>query len=93
MLTHFKVGELPITYYRNWFTGKAELRAQSQVIPLASPWKLSTHFSIRQTKVTRVRLGGHEIVIEQAKPPSFGAIRPHVYTITVDGSVVGQERG
>ncbi len=93
MLIQFDVAGEPVEFYRNCFTGRAELRLRGEVVVLRSSLNLSTHFSLKLTRVLQHRLGEHEIAIEQTRPLLFAGLRPHEYRIAVDGVVVRQQRG
>jgi hypothetical protein len=93
VLIRFEVEGEPVEYYRNWFTGGAELRAGGRVIPLQSALDPATQFSMSLTRVLKHRLNGHEITIEQVRPLLMAGFRPHDYRILVDGEVVVERRG
>jgi len=93
MVITFAVDGEPVVYYRNWFTGRAELRLCGRVELLESALNPSTQFSMKTTRTSTHRVGGHEIAIRKTRPLLFGGLRPHAYEISVDGVVVAQAHG
>jgi len=93
MSIQFEVAGEPVEFYRNWFTGRSELRMLGETVVLRSSLNPSTHFSLRLTRVLQHRIGDHEITIEQTRPLLFAGFRTHDYQIAVDGVVVRQQRG
>jgi hypothetical protein len=84
---------VPAVFFRNDWTGKAEVCVGDQVRPLQSPRKLSTHFSFSTRTVWREVFGEHMIEIEKVRPRAFGGLRANSYVVRVDGQSVADATG
>ncbi|MDQ1394472.1 MAG: hypothetical protein QOF30_3449 [Acidimicrobiaceae bacterium] len=93
MELRFEVGGVPAVFFRNDWTGKAEVRVGDQVRPLQSPRKLSTHFSFSTRTVWREVFGEHMIEIEKERPRAFGGFRANSFVVRVDGQNVADATG
>ncbi|TAM55450.1 MAG: hypothetical protein EPN53_02895 [Acidobacteria bacterium] len=90
MRIEFTLGETPIEFRRDWFTGRAELLVGGHVVPLQSPFDPRTHFSFALTRIWRHRIAGHEVVIEKTRPRLVAGFRSQVYRVLVDGEVAAE---
>jgi hypothetical protein len=93
MLIRFEVAGETVEFYRNWFTGRTELRRGDRIIPLLSALDPTAHFSLTLTRVLQHRLGNHDITIEKVRPLLFAGFRPQSYRVLVDGVEVAQRSG
>jgi hypothetical protein len=89
----FDIAGVPARFQRSWQTGLAELHTGSDVICLASPYWLSTHFRVRRRRVWQVQVDGHDVEIAKIRPRISGGVRPNSYTVSVDGQVVAEATG
>ena len=89
----FDVGGVPAVFFRNDWTGKAEVRVGDQVRPLQSPRNLSTHFSISTQTLWREVFGEHTVEIEKVRPRVLGGLRGNSFVVRVDGEKVAEATG
>jgi hypothetical protein len=78
------------------FTGRFTCTANGQVCAVRDVSVSGAQLGIRLKEVYTVAVGTTEkqlITIERRRPLLFAAIRPHEYTVTVDGKVVGEYQG
>ena len=71
----FEVDGLPSVYRRNDRTGRAELHVGSEVIDIQSPFRLSTHFTVRTRTGWRYEVHGHEVEIVKVLRRVWGGFR------------------
>jgi hypothetical protein len=89
----FNVDGRPARFRRNPETGRADLVVGEDVITLQSPFRLSTHFEVRARKVWRRRIGEHDVEVVRVRQRMFGGLKPSVYSISVDGTLVAESSG
>jgi hypothetical protein len=89
----FEVGGVPAVFFRNDWTGRAEIRVGDQVRPLQSPRKLSTHFSFSTRTVWREVLDEHTVEVEKVRPWVLGGLRANSFVVRVDGQSVAEATG
>jgi hypothetical protein len=89
----FKIAGVPAQFSRSWLTGRAELRAANNVISIASPYRISTHYRFATSCVWEARVDGHDVKISQVRPAILAGVRPHFYTVSVDDTVVAEATG
>ena len=85
-----------IEFYRNWFTGRVRIEVHGETALLASPWDMSTHFSLHLTTEYNITMGEpepHHVVISRTRPLLLAGIRPHRYRVYVDDILVQDETG
>lgn len=93
MRIEFEVEGQPVAFERDQFTGRAELIAGGERIPLASPTDPSTHFSLSLTRVFRQHLWNHQVVVEITRPVLLAGFRPNRYRVWVDDKFVAEQTG
>src|SRR5579872_1208391 len=59
MLIRFQVDGEPAEFYRNWFTGRAELRLRGEAVPLQHALNPATHVSLTQARAWEHQVGQH----------------------------------
>ena len=64
------------SYYRNWFTGGAELHVDGKVVLTESALDPRTQISVTLNRNLTYEMDGHEIVIEKTRPLLLAGIRP-----------------
>lgn len=92
----FDIDGTPATFERNVWTGSAVLRVGDEVVKLASPFRVSTHFSRLLVKTWTVRVADHEIEIvkrRQRRRELTPDLLDAEVDVKVDGQVVAQARG
>jgi hypothetical protein len=90
---NFKIGDSAAAFHRNWFTGRASMNLADQIFNLQSPWNPATHLEFSLTRIWRVDLPDHKVVIEKVRPLFFPAFRPNAYKIFVDDLLVAEASG
>lgn len=93
MRIDFAIGEGRAEFVRHDFTGRAEVRHDGDVEPLANPWNPLTHVSLSTTHEWRCHVQGHHVSIVKVRPRLLGGLRSNAYTVRVDGLVVAQDHG
>jgi len=73
--------------------GTAELHVGFEVIDIQSPFRLSTHFTVRTRTGWRYEVYGHEVEIVKVRPRVWGGVRANSFTVAVDGQVVARASG
>ena len=73
---------MPAVFFRNDWTGEAEVRVGDQVRTLQSPRDFATHFSFS----TRT-------VVQKVRPRVFGGLRANSFVVRVDGRGVAEATG
>lgn len=89
----FEIGGIPATFFRDDWTGKAELRMTNDVRELQSPGRLSTHVSVSTRTVWSEVVGSHTVEVEKVRPRLFGGLRPNLFIVRVDGQRVAEASG
>jgi hypothetical protein len=93
MKINFTAGDRAASFERHDMTGRAELRVGDEIVPLQSPFRLTTHFDFRTRAVWRHTIDGHDVEIARNRPRWFGGLRTSTYSVTVDGHVVATGTG
>jgi hypothetical protein len=93
MHIEFKIGDANAAFSRNWFTGKALLDVDGQIIQLQSSWNPTTHYSTHLNRSWQVGVGSDEVVIEKIRPLLLAGFRPHSYRILLDGELIVEQAG
>jgi hypothetical protein len=93
MRIQFEVDGALIEFRRSWFTGRAELLVQGEVVPLQSALDPATHVSLSLTKVWRRQIGNSEVVIEKVRPLVLPGLRPHTFRVLVNDQVLAKQTG
>ena len=93
MLINFIVGGVPVEFFRDSMTGRAEARTATGTILLDDPFSLGTHVSFSLRKSWSFHIGGTPVVIEKKRPLLFAGFRPHRYRIFVAGNLVAEQTG
>jgi hypothetical protein len=93
MRIQFEVDGALIEFHRSWFTGRAELIVNGEVVPLQSALDPATHVSLSLTKVWRRQIGKSEVVIETVQPLILAGLRPHTFRVLINDSVVAEQTG
>ena len=93
MQLNFEIGSLPAVFYRNDWTGRAEIRVGDEKRSLQSPWRLSTHFTFGKRTVWREQFGEHTVEIEKIRPRMWGGLRANSFVVSVDGQSVAEATG
>jgi len=89
----FAIGEGSAEFFRDDFTGRAEVRHEDEVVRLASPFNPLTHVSLSTTHEWQCQIQGHDVAIVKVRPRMAGGLRANEYVISVDGVVVAEDRG
>jgi hypothetical protein len=89
----FDVDGAPVEFHRSWFTGRADLVVNGEVVPLQSALDPTTHVSLSLTQVWRHQIGKSEVVIEKTRPLLLAGFRPHTYRILVNEKVKAEQTG
>jgi hypothetical protein len=89
----FSVNGTPAVLNRSAFTGNASLDIDGKTVSLASAWDLTTHFSLKRTKIWRVEAIDRQVVIEKTRPWFFAGLRQQTYRVWVDGELVAEQTG
>ena len=89
----FDLDGLPAEFRWNNITGMTELVVAEQSTELQSPLNPATHFSMALKRTWQRRVADHDVEIEKVRPLFFGAVRPNVFTVRIDGVVVAQAKG
>jgi hypothetical protein len=89
----FEIDGATATYSRNWLTGRAVLTLAGQTFPLQNPWNPATHFSLQRTRMWRVDVPNHRVLIEKVRPLLFAGFRASVYRIWVNDRIVADKTG
>ncbi|MDQ6614575.1 MAG: hypothetical protein M3083_07480 [Actinomycetota bacterium] len=93
MELRFEVGSVPAVFFRNDWTGEAEILVGDQVRPLQSPRNFATHFSVSTQTVWREVFGDHTVEIEKVRPRVLGGLRANSFVVRVDGQRVAEATG
>jgi len=93
MDVQFSVGDLAAVFVWSSITGLAEIVMDDERVRLQSPTKLSTHFGVHRQRSWRRRIRGHEVEVIKERPWLFAGLRPHTFTVLVDGDIVASVTG
>ena len=93
MQIQFHVGEVPVEFGRNCFTGRTVLRVAGQTVLLASPFNPLNHFTLARKHEWRYQVDTHEVVVEKTRPLLMAGLRPQSYRVLVDGKVIAERAG
>ena len=84
---------MPAVFFRNDWTGEAEVRVGDQVRTLQSPRDFATHFSFSTRTVWREAFGEHTVEVQKVRPRVFGGLRANSFVVRVDGRGVAEATG
>ena len=93
MLINFVVGDIPVEFFREQMTGRAEVKTQGGMLVLDNPLNPVTHVSLSLTKEWRFNLGGTNVLIEKKRPLLLAGFRPSRYRVFVEGTLVAEQTG
>ena len=93
MHIEFEIGGDGAVFRRAFWSGRAELLINDEVIPLQSPFRPSTHFQVSNKETWRHEVNDHQVQIEMTRPRAFGGLRAQEFIISVDGTVVAEATG
>ena len=97
MLIAFDVDGTLAVFQRSAWSGAAVLHVGDEVFKVASPFRLSTQFSLSNVKAWTVRVGDHDIEIVKRRSRMHmlmtGGLLDAAYTVRVDGQVVAEADG
>jgi hypothetical protein len=85
-----------VSFSRNWFTGKLEIKIDSVLVAWASPLNPLTHFSITLTRAYSFYLWNDkncEVIIAKVRPLLFAGFRPQSYFVFWKGAQIAQYKG
>lgn len=86
-------GEHHVEFSRDWFTGRAVVRIDGKPQTLAGLMDFSTHFTLQLVRKWRFLVAQHEVVIEKFRPVFFAGLRPQIYRVFVDGTLIDEHHG
>jgi hypothetical protein len=82
-----------ISFYRNWFTGRLEIKANGELVASRSVLNPLTHFSVNLTRTYSFVVDGEEITVVKVRPLLFAGFRPHKYVVLRQGVQIAEYQG
>lgn len=93
MQIDFEVDGIPAQFFRDSFTGRAEVRTGGGILTLDDPFDPATHFSLGLTKQWKFSIGNVNVLVEKKRPLLLAGFRPSLYRVYVRDVLVAEQTG
>ena len=89
----FNIGPHQCEFSRSWATGSVRITVDGQPFQLQSALSVASVVDLKMTRAWDGTIDGQAVHIEKRRPLLFPSIRPHQYSIWVNGTLILSRSG